>query len=299
MSRKTHEKELARARARRQADRSAQQRTRRTVGAGIVVVVAVAAIAVGLALQGGGDEPDPVATGSATATEGEDGAAAPTDAAVAPTDAPATDTPTDPAAPTGATDAEPCENPSEGAPEPDTTLQYEEPPPAEDVADTYTVTMTTTCGEIVMELDGAAAPQTVASFTFLAEEGYYAGVPFHRVQDQFVIQGGDPTGTGSGGPGYTFEDELELAEQITEANDGMYPRGTLAMANSGPDTNGSQFFVVQADPGYPFPPNYTVFGQVVEGMDVVDRIAQGPVTGQNQDQAVDPVRIVSVEVAEG
>lgn len=308
MSRKTHEKELARARAKRQAERAGEQRTRRTVAAAIVVVVAIAALAVGLMLQGGDDDADPgatdPATGSATdageattAPTDDDGAAAPTDAPA--NDAPATDGPADGGTEATATDVEPCENPSEGAPEPDTDLQYEDPPPADDVADTYTVTMTTTCGEIVLELNGQAAPQTVANFVFLAEEGYYAGVPFHRVQDQFVIQGGDPTGTGSGGPGYPFEDELDLAEQVVEDNDGMYPRGTLAMANAGPDTNGSQFFVVQADPGYPFQPAYTVFGEVVEGMDVVDRIAQGPVTGPQQDQAVDPVRIVSVEVAEG
>ncbi len=305
MSRKTHEKELARARARRQAERAGQQRTRRTVAAAIVVVVAIAAIAFGLWVQGD-DDPDPGATDAATGSATEAGAPtdAPTDADTgAPTEAetgaPATDEPDDAGTAAPPTDAEPCENPAEGAPEPDTELQYEDPPPAEDVADTYTVTMTTTCGEIVLELNGEAAPQTVASFVFLAEEGYYAGVPFHRVRDQFVIQGGDPTGTGRGGPGYTFEDELDLAEQVVEDNDGMYPRGTLAMANSGPDSNQSQFFIVQADPGYPFPPTYTVFGEVVEGMDVVDRIAQGPVTGESQDQAVDPVRIVSVDVAEG
>lgn len=301
MSRKTHEKELARARARRQAARAGQQRTRRTVAAAIVVVVAIAAIAIGLALQGGDDHADLDATDAATgsATETGEATTAPDDAAVAPTDAPATEEPDDGGTAAAPTDAAPCEDPAAGAPEPDPELQYDRPPPADDVAATSTVTMTTTCGEIVLELDGQAAPQAVASFLFLAEEGYYAGVPFHRVQDQFVIQGGDPTGTGSGGPGYQFEDELELARQVVEDNDGLYPRGTLAMANAGPDTNGSQFFVVQADPGYPFEPDYTVFGEVVEGMDVVDRIAQGPVTGPNQDQAVDPVRIVSVEVDEG
>ena len=294
MSKKTHERELARARAKRQAERAAQQRTRRLVGAGIVVVVAVAAIVLGLVLQGGGEgDPDPVTGGDATATEpGTAGTEGATEPGTAATEG-ATDGTTEAAA-----GAEPCKNPSQGAPEPDTSLQYDEPPPAEDVADAYRVTMTTTCGDIVMELNGAMAPQTVASFVFLANEGFYAGVPFHRVQDQFVIQGGDPTGTGTGGPGYQFEDELELAQQVVDENGGQYPRGTVAMANSGPNTNGSQFFIVQADPGYPFPPNYAVFGEVVEGMDVVDRIAQGPVTGPNQDQAVDPVRIVSVEVEE-
>lgn len=310
MSKRTHEKELARARARRDAERAAQQRTRRTVGAGIVVVAAIVAIVVGLSLRGGEDTgTDPVASGSDGATEAEQfatdvpsevlGEDTPTGAA---SDAPSEPGGGEPApSETGVagTSAEPCEDPGEGAPEPDTSLQFDEAPPADDVADTYTVTMETTCGTIVMELDGAAAPQTVASFVFLAGEGYYAGVPFHRVQDQFVIQGGDPTGTGSGGPGYQFEDELTLAEQTVEENGGVYPYGTLAMANAGPDTNGSQFFVVQAEDGYPFPPDYAVFGEVVEGMDVVDRIAQGPTGGPAGDQAIDPVRIVSVEVAEG
>lgn len=116
-----------------------------------------------------------------------------------------------------------------------------------------------------------------------------------------MIQGGDPTGTGTGClddaceqrlPGYTFDDELALAEQLVDASGG-YPRGTLAMANSGADTNGSQFFVIQGDNGYPLPPQYAVFGSVVEGMDVVDRIAQGPVDGQ---LAVDPIIILSVDV---
>lgn len=277
MSKKTHQKELARARAKRQMERRVQK-TRRNWVWSTAAVVAIAALAVvwNVFLRGG-DEPGAVIDDDpATAT------GAPTDAATATE---------------GATNAiAPCENPGEGAPEPDISLQYDAPPPADDVADTYRVTIETTCGTIVAELDGAAAPQTVASFVFLAEEGFYAGVPFHRVKNDFVIQGGDPTGTGTGGPGYTFEDELDLAEQTVEANNGRYPRGTLAMANAGANTNGSQFFIVQADPGYMFPPNYAVFGRVVEGMDVVDRIAQGPVEGAGGDLAVDPVRMISVTV---
>lgn len=165
-------------------------------------------------------------------------------------------------------------------------------------------TLVTTCGDIVLTLDAAAAPATVANFVALAEDGYYDGVGFHRVIDEFMIQGGDPTGSGNGCvdqtdpscaerlPGYTFGDELELAEEVV-ATSGGYPRGTLAMANAGPDTNGSQFFIVQATPGYGLPPAYAVFGQVESGMDVVDRIAQGPTDGQ---LAVDPVRIVEVDV---
>lgn len=281
MSKKTHQKELARARAKRQAERRVEKTRRNWMWSTAAIVVIAALAVVWNVFLRGGDEP---------------GAVIDDDPATA-TDAPTT-TPTDGATATeGTTSAiAPCENPGEGAPEPDTSGGYDAPPPADDVADAYRVTIETTCGTIVAELDGAMAPQTVASFVFLAEEGFYAGVPFHRVKNDFVIQGGDPTGTGTGGPGYTFDDELELAQQVVDENDGLYPRGTLAMANSGPNTNGSQFFIVQADPGYAFPPNYAVFGRVVEGMDVVDRIAQGPVEGPGGDLAVDPVRMISVTV---
>ncbi|MBW3659866.1 MAG: peptidylprolyl isomerase, partial [Actinobacteria bacterium] len=155
-----------------------------------------------------------------------------------------------------------------------------------DTSATYRATVETTCGTVVLELAASEAPTTVNNFVFLAEDGYYDGVPFHRVINGFMIQGGDPTGTGHGNggqfPGYTFEDELSYAEEVVSAAGG-YPRGSLAMANAGADTNGSQFFIVQAEPGYPLPPQYTLFGEVTEGMDVVDRIAQGPAEG---DQAI-------------
>ena len=264
MSRKTHEKELARARAKRQAERAAQQRTRRLVGAGVVVVVAIVAVVLGFALQGG-DEPDPVATGDATAE--------PTDAATGD----ATGAPTE-----DASAAEPF------APAP--------PPMVIDPDASYTATIETGEGTIVVDLAAAEAPTTVNNFVALASAGYYEGVVFHRIQEGFVIQGGDPQGTGRGGPGYQFEDELSYAEQVVEDNDGLYPRGTLAMANAGPNTNGSQFFIVDAEPGYAFPPNYTIFGMVTEGLDVVDAIAAGEVTGQAGDQAVDPVAMTSVTI---
>lgn len=276
MSKKTHERELARARAKRAAER-AQQRRRRNIVLGTVAFVALVAAGLGLAaLLGDDDQPD-VAIDDPAATDGAtDGATGdPTDAAAAPCPAP--------------TDA----------PDPDTTLQYDAPPDLqlEDGVD-YQARIETTCGTIVVDLAEDEAPRTVNNFVFLANEGFYRGVPFHRISADFVIQGGDPTGTGTGGPGYQFDDELDLAEQLVADNDGMYPRGTLAMANSGPNTNGSQFFVVQADPGYPFDPNYAVFGTVLEGMDVVDDIATGPVTGPMNDQAVDPARIISVEIVE-
>lgn len=131
-----------------------------------------------------------------------------------------------------------------------------------------TVTLKTTKGDITLELYPDLAPKTVGNFTKLASEDFYDGVIFHRVIEGFMIQGGDPTGTGTGGPGYTFEDEFDPSHP--EAQKG-YVRGTLAMANAGANTNGSQFFIVHEDAGLPY--SYTIFGRVTEGMDVVDAIA--------------------------
>jgi cyclophilin family peptidyl-prolyl cis-trans isomerase len=126
-------------------------------------------------------------------------------------------------------------------------------------------TLQTNHGPVQLELFDADAPKTVENFRKLAGEGFYDGVIFHRVIPDFMIQGGDPTGTGSGGPGYSFEDEF---------NDHPVARGALAMANAGPNTNGSQFFIVTADACPWLDGKHTVFGQVSDGMDVVDAIAQ-------------------------
>ncbi|HKU55466.1 MAG TPA: peptidylprolyl isomerase [Gaiellaceae bacterium] len=125
-------------------------------------------------------------------------------------------------------------------------------------------TLHTNHGPIAVELFAGEAPKTVENFRKLAEDGFYDGVIFHRVIPDFMIQGGDPTGTGSGGPGYTFEDEL---------NDHAVVRGALAMANAGPNTNGSQFFIVTADACPWLDGKHTVFGRVTDGMDVVDTIS--------------------------
>jgi cyclophilin family peptidyl-prolyl cis-trans isomerase len=142
--------------------------------------------------------------------------------------------------------------------------QYPSPPELTiDLEKAYTATLDTNHGEIVIELDPARSPQTVNNFVFLARDGYYDGVIFHRVIENFMIQGGDPTGTGTGGPGYKFRDEIE--------GQGSYSRGTVAMANAGPNTNGSQFFICHSDVGLPH--SYTIFGKVTSGMDSVDSIA--------------------------
>jgi peptidyl-prolyl cis-trans isomerase B (cyclophilin B) len=125
-------------------------------------------------------------------------------------------------------------------------------------------TLHTNHGAIELELFEGEAPKTVENFRKLAEDGFYDGVIFHRVIPDFMIQGGDPTGTGSGGPGYSFEDEF---------NDHRVVRGALAMANAGPNTNGSQFFIVTADACPWLDGKHTVFGQVTNGMDVVDAIS--------------------------
>jgi peptidyl-prolyl cis-trans isomerase B (cyclophilin B) len=125
-------------------------------------------------------------------------------------------------------------------------------------------TLHTNHGPIVIELFEDDAPKTVANFTKLAGDGFYDGVIFHRVIPDFMIQGGDPTGTGSGGPGYTFEDEF---------NDNKVVRGALAMANAGPNTNGSQFFIVTTEAASWLDGKHTVFGRVTDGMDVVDAIS--------------------------
>src|SRR4051794_24952200 len=147
-------------------------------------------------------------------------------------------------------------------------------------------TMQTNHGAIELELFDDAAPKTVQNFVKLAQDGFYDGVIFHRVIQDFMIQGGDPTGTGSGGPGYQFEDEF---------NDHKVVRGALAMANAGPNTNGSQFFIVTTGEAPWLDGKHTVFGQVTSGMDVVDAI-EGVDTGPG-DKPRDDVRIESVTVS--
>jgi cyclophilin family peptidyl-prolyl cis-trans isomerase len=149
-----------------------------------------------------------------------------------------------------------------------------------------TATMHTNHGPIVIELFPEDAPKTVANFEKLAGDGFYNGVIFHRVIPDFMIQGGDPTGTGSGGPGYQFEDEF---------NDQKVVRGALAMANSGPNTNGSQFFIVTADACPWLDGKHTVFGRVTDGMDVVDTIAG--LDRDGRDKPHDDVVIERVELA--
>jgi cyclophilin family peptidyl-prolyl cis-trans isomerase len=148
-------------------------------------------------------------------------------------------------------------------------------------------TLHTSEGAIVLELFSDDAPKTVENFVKLARDGFYDGVTFHRVIPDFMIQGGDPTGTGSGGPGYTFEDEI---------NEHRVVRGALAMANAGPDTNGSQFFIVTTEAAPWLDGKHTVFGRVTSGMDVVDRISD--VDRDANDRPRTPVMIDRAEVGD-
>jgi peptidyl-prolyl cis-trans isomerase B (cyclophilin B) len=146
-------------------------------------------------------------------------------------------------------------------------------------------TLHTNHGAIAIELFDEDAPKTVQNFTKLVGEGFYDGVVFHRVIPDFMVQGGDPTGTGRGGPGYTFEDEF---------NDHKVERGALAMANAGPNTNGSQFFIVTADSCPWLDGKHTVFGRVTDGMDVVDTISNLDTDGMDkprQDVVIERVEL--------
>ncbi|RME07511.1 MAG: peptidylprolyl isomerase [Anaerolineae bacterium] len=147
---------------------------------------------------------------------------------------------------------------------------WKQPPAMEiDPSKMYRATIETERGDIVLELYPQYAPKTVNNFVFLARQGFYDGVTFHRVIENFVIQGGDPTGTGRGGPGYRFEDE-------TAGNPLKHESGVISMANAGPNTNGSQFFITHS-PQPHLDGRHTVFGKVIEGMDVVYAIRQGDV----------------------
>ncbi len=153
----------------------------------------------------------------------------------------------------------------------------------------YSATLHTSKGDITFDLLMSDAPKTVNNFVFLAREGFYDGSPFHRLIKGFMIQGGDPTGTGTGGPGYKFPDERVSRR---------YGRGIVAMANAGPNTNGSQFFICHGPNSEGLPPSYTIFGKVTDGLDVVDAIADVPTTGPERSTPTEKITIDSVTIDE-
>ncbi len=179
----------------------------------------------------------------------------------------------------------PCPNPDGSSPP---QQRFDAPPPTcIDPAKRYSAEMVTSKGTLTIALDPLAAPQTVNNFVFLARYHYFDGIVFHRVIPGFVLQGGDPQGTGSGGPGYQFADELPKP--------GRYELGSLAMANAGPNTNGSQFFVISGPSGVQLPPLYSLFGKVVSGLDVVATIDR---LGSRSGKPSQTVTIESVTITE-
>jgi cyclophilin family peptidyl-prolyl cis-trans isomerase len=263
MSKRSRDRQLAKLAARRQAERDAAMRRRNLIAGIVAGVIALAIVIVGLGVLLG-DETD---TASPTAS-------ATTSPSVAPSASAEPGTKTGTVTPTEATESGEvacgAEAPGKaGKPK----SQFAGPPPVTiDAKATYTATMVTSCGTIVIELDAKRAPQTVNSFVFLAKKGFFDGQYFHRLDTSIdVIQGGDPSGTGADGPGYAIPDELKPRASYTP--------GTIAMANAGPNTGGSQFFIITGPDGANLDgnPNYTIFGKVVEGLSVAQRIQALPI----------------------
>jgi cyclophilin family peptidyl-prolyl cis-trans isomerase len=309
VSKKQHDKQLDRARKKRRDSKFDRRTTRNRVVILVMAVLMVLSL-VGAALTSaisGSNDPAPAADEEPIAADEGPG---------------------------------PCGEAPDDVPEVDSEI-YDEP--FELTIDTdasYVATIDTTCGDIVVELDVDDAPIASNNLVNLAEDGYYEGVVFHRVIPEFVIQAGDPLGTGCGQeacgpddfdpdaptfPGYDFEDELDTAEalyeqvrqqavddlraaveaegedledeideELLEQIPGGYPRGTVAMANAGPDTNGSQFYIAQGDPTALPGPQFTVLGTVIEGMDVVDAIAASPTDAS--DRPIEAVTIRSITI---
>ncbi len=182
--------------------------------------------------------------------------------------------------------ATPCP-PTDGSAERKTS--FDSPPEmCIDPSKSYTAVLDTSLGSMTIALDAAAAPQTVNNFVVLARYRYYEGIIFHRIINGFMCQGGDPTGTGRGGPGYKFADELPAPN--------TYKVGSVAMANAGPNTNGSQFFLVSGSSGVGLPPQYSLFGQITEGLDILESLQNVPTA--RGDRPHEDVVINSVTITE-
>jgi cyclophilin family peptidyl-prolyl cis-trans isomerase len=301
-NKRTRNRQLARQASQRQMEKRRRDARRRNATIAVALLIALGGGIFAFLAFAGGDETDVVGASGAT------GGTAPT----GPT-TPTGPTATGPSGPSGATGregrpgkvtgtVEPTPGPETvacggrvppGASEP--KPQFNAPKEVLEEGTTYTATMSTSCGDIVVELLADRAPQTVNSFVFLAGEGYFDGQRFHRIDTSIdVIQGGDPTGTGTGGPGYSIPDELTGQE--------TYTTGVLAMANAGPNTGGSQFFVIFGENGLNLDsnPNYTIFGQITEGLDVAQTIGaldiQDPSGGIGGQQPAEAVYLESVTI---
>ena len=259
------------------ATQAHRQRWRKRITKIVIVVAIVLGVAFIISVSLGDDNTDTTATT----------VAATTDAAVAAT----TDTSIAPAEGRAITGETPC--PAADGSESRAASFEKAPPTCIDTTKTYTATVLTNKGEFTIVLDAMQAPLTVNNFVTLARYRYFDGTTCHRAIKDFVVQCGDPTATGTGGPGYAFADELPSA--------GSYKLGSLAMANSGPNTNGSQFFVITGEQGVALPPSYTLFGQVTNGLDSTVPALNA---ASNQDPAANGVppaetlRIISVTITE-
>lgn len=190
-------------------------------------------------------------------------------------------------------DNKPSQTMSKSNPSPTKSVKITKEPAAPTAVEVqnknYEAVLKTSEGDITIQLNSQMTPKTVNNFVTLAKKSFYNNTIFHRVIKGFMIQGGDPKGDGTGGPGYRFADE---------PFEGEYERGTIAMANAGPNTNGSQFFIMHND--YPLPKNYVIFGKVISGIEVVDKIAEAPTefNGRENSKPVNPVKVESVEIIE-
>ncbi|MDQ4071207.1 MAG: peptidylprolyl isomerase [Actinomycetota bacterium] len=258
------------------AARRRQARRTRAIAGTFLVLALVAGVAV---IVGTGDDDEEVAATSPSTTVA---GANTTAAAKRPIDLP-------PPVPAGASSKNDTCPPADGS-APRTTSFEKEPPMCVVVAKTYTADIQTSKGTMVVSLDVRNATRTVNNFVVLSRYHFYDGIAFHRIIPGFVIQGGDPQHTGTGGPGYKFEDELPRP--------GSYRIGSLAMANSGPNTNGSQFFIVTGDTGTSLPPQYSLFGQVTEGLDVMKAIEETGIPGTQDGRPSEVVTIQSITIKE-
>lgn len=267
---RARQKELSRTRAeaaRKEAEAQAKRRRMVNIIAAAALLIVIIVV-VAIATSGDGEE-----TATTTTTE-------------APSDGSASSAPATTEAPEVKVGTTPCpavDGSSERMTEFDGAPQM-----CIDPTKTYAAEVETTMGDFTITFDAERAPNTVNNFVFLARYHYFDGIIFHRIIDGFVIQGGDPQGTGMGGPGYEFNDELPEA--------GEYELYSVAMANSGPNTNGSQFFVITGDQGVALPPSYSLFGQVTAGTDVVDAI--GKVETGDGDRPVEDVKMTKVTITE-
>ena len=253
-----------------------RNRTRAVAGAFLALVL-IAGVAV-IVNPGGGDDEDVASTGPTTTVPGRPN----TTLVKKPVDLP-------PVPPGASVKGDtPCPPTDGSAPR---TTSFEKPPPlCVEVAKTYTAEILTSKGSMTVALDAKNATKTVNNFVVLARYKYFDGIAFHRIIPGFVLQVGDPQQTGLGGPGYKFEDELPKA--------GSYRIGSLAMANSGPNTNGSQFFIISGDAGVSLQPQYSLFGQVTQGLEVVKAIEEVGIPGAEGGKPSEVVKILSVNIKE-